>query len=348
MLDSDEPAEIAALRMMLNAAQAQGNKSQEATALAQIAAAQEKAGLLDEAVDTYEDALRAYETLSDRDNLLITLNSMAQVNIKADNLQGALMYAQRGADFAGQSNMPERQIDLLGTLGDAQQQQGESKAAANTYRQALDLARTGDDKGRQATMLLKLGYAHLDDNDAQAAITNWEIALTLFRELDERAGEGKALGGMGTAYGEMNRWEESLNFHRSALHIAREVKEPEEEALQLNNLGYAAVQTGKLGDGLMSYRQALHLAYQADNRDNITSAIVDVASLLVRSPRHLSIAELLVDDAMTRDPADRDIQRLKERIEAEKISAEENGIEQNPVNGTAQDYAELAYQALDE
>jgi tetratricopeptide (TPR) repeat protein len=169
----------------------------------------------------------------------------------------------------------------------------------------------------------------------------------LFKAQNKRAYEGRVLGGLGTAYGELGRWQEAINFHTSALYIAREVKDKEEEALQLSNLGYAAVQANQLGDAVTRYRQALHLAYATNNRDNIVSTIVDLARLLVRSARHLDIAELLVDDAQKHDGMNRDLTRLKDSIQQEKLKATANGVQQIAVTGTAQDYAANAYKLLE-
>src|SRR5690606_37869624 len=110
--------------------------------------------------------------------------------------------------------------------------------------------------------------------------------------------------------------------------------------------GYAAVQANQLGQAVLRYRQALHLAFQSNARENIVSTTVDLARLLVESPQHLDIAEMLVDSAMTHDPNDRDLKKIKERIEDERDALGYN-IPQKPVMGTAQDYAANAYALLD-
>ena len=87
--------------------------------------------------------------------------------------------------------------------------------------------------------------------------------------------------------------------------------------LRLSDLGYASVQAHQLGQAVLRYRQALHLAYTSNNRENIVSTTVDLARLLVESQRHLDITEMLVEGALKFDPNDRDLKRLKERIQDE-------------------------------
>jgi hypothetical protein len=117
--------------------------------------------------------------------------------------------------------------------------------------------------------------------------------------------------------------------------------------LQLSNLAYAAVQAEELGQAVLHYRQALHLAYESDDRENIVSTIVDLASLLAKSTRHLSIAKLLVDDAVQREPNDRDVNSLQQRIANEMLIEDANAVQQKSIGGTAQEYAANAYQLLD-
>jgi hypothetical protein len=74
---------------------------------------------------------------------------------------------------------------------------------------------------------------------------------------------------------------------------------------------------------------------------------VELVQLLAESQRHLKIAELLVEDALKVEPQDRDLKRLKERLEDEIDAASDAGVEMLPVNGTARDYAANAYKALE-
>ena len=341
-----ETGEIARLRSSLIQARQSGDRRRQAELLVSIAQEQEQSGMENEAIATYSEALTLYENLNDTPGMLSTLESLAKLTANTDNSQAAVLHATRGVTLAEQLGNDVSQMKLLIILGDARQQLGESDAAVRAYDQALDLARLAGDTRSEPVLLFKTGYAQLDDGDPDAAIETWEEALTLFREQGRRDFEGRTLGGLGTAYGELGRWTEAINFHTSALHIAREVKDKDEEALQLSSLGYAAVQANQLGQAVLRYRQALHLAFQSSARENIVSTTVDLARLLVESPQHLDIAEMLVESAMTYDPNDRDLKKIKERIEDER-DALGYSIPQKPVAGTAHEYASYAYAVLD-
>jgi tetratricopeptide (TPR) repeat protein/energy-coupling factor transporter ATP-binding protein EcfA2 len=343
---SDVP-ELARLQTALRQAKQGDDKQHQVDLLTQIGDMQVEHQMENEAITTYTEALELYEGLDDQEGILQTLDTLSSLMVKTENPNAAILHASRGIQLADELGSSETKMYLLTTLGDARQQDGESAVAIQAFEQALEIARNDGDSQNEALILLKLGYAQLDNSDPDTAAETWEQALKLFKTQGKRANEGRVLGGLGTAYGDLGRWQEAINFHTSALYIAREVKDKEEEALQLSNLGYASIQANQLGEAVTRYRQALHLAYETNNRDNIVSNIVDLARLLVESPRHLDIAELLVTDALNHDGMNRDLARLKDRIQQEKLKATASGVEQLPVHGTAKDYAANAYKLLE-
>lgn len=339
---------LAKLQADLRTAKQAGDMRREAELHSKLGDLQVEQGVDTEALVHYGDALSAYELVEDKRGELETLDKLATLAVKTENTGAAVMHATRGVKLAEELGDDESRMFLLTALGDAQQQAGESSAAVKAYSQALEIARNDGDSQNDALLLFKLGYAHLDNSDADAAAQSWEQAVKLFQTQGKRAYEGKALGGLGTAYGELERWEEAIRFHTSALYIAREMKDREEESLQLSYLGYACTQANKLGEAVTRYRQALHLAYQMDKRADIVTAVVDLARLLTRSRKHLSIAELLVDDGLRVDPNNRDLTRLKEKLGVDKVAAIGDGVELLPVSGTAKEYAANAYKLLEE
>ncbi len=338
---------ITVLRASLVQARQQGDKRRQASLLRSIGAAQAEQKMEIEAITTYSEAMSIYEELGDETDLLDVLDILSTLMVKTENSPAAVLHAQQGVRLAEKLKDDETRMQLLITLGDARQQVGESETGERAYTQALEIARSSDDSQNEAIILLKLGYALLDNGKTEHAIQTWEQALQLFRDQSKRAYEGQVLGGLGTAYGELDQWSEAISYSTSALHIAREVGNKEEEALQLSRLGYASVQAEQLGQAVTRYRQALHLAYEDGNRETIVSSIIELVRLLMRSPSHLSIAQLLIDDAAQLEPNDREVKSLKDRIQSEMLIEEANAVQQKPVNGTARDYASNAYRLLE-
>lgn len=341
---SAEPTdELERARLDLMRARQANDSRRKAELLVQIGRLQGERKHETEAIASYSEALGLYENLNDSFGMLETLEALAVLTARTENSQAAVLNATRGIGLAKAVGDSAALGRLNTVLGDARQQLGESDEAIRVYTQALELDPAPRDR---AMLFFKLGYAQLDGGEPETALKTWTQAQTLFQQQARRDYEGRVLGGMGTANSELGRWSEASKLHNAALYIAREVSDKREEALQLVNLGYAAVQANQLGEAVLRYRQALYLAYQNDDKPEIVSISLDLARLLVESPRHLNVAALLIDAALEIEPNDRDLKRLSERIEDEREAVSE-GVQRIPVNGTARDYAQNAYQLLE-
>ncbi len=344
----EEPAdELTRLQSALRQARQQNDLKKQVDLLDQIGQLEARRGMDNEAISTYTEVLAAYEKLDEPDHILQILDTLSVLMVKTENSSAAVLHATRGIKLADELDDADTRMHLLITLADARQQLGESDDAVRAYNQALEIARTENDAQNEALILYKLGYAQLDSSQPDIAAETWEQALKLFKVQGKRDYEGRVMGGLGTAYGDLDRWTEAINFHNSALYIAREVKDKDVEALELSNLGYASYKANHLGQALIRYRQSLHLAYETNNRENIVSNIVDIVRLLSKSPKHLAIADLLLNDAIPLDPTDRDVLKLKEVVTSAKMQAIADNVALLPVGGTAKDYAANAYKMLE-
>ncbi|MAU10375.1 MAG: hypothetical protein CL607_11175 [Anaerolineaceae bacterium] len=342
--------DIEQLRMALNAAKMEDDIDRQKKLLDAIGKVQVAQGKETEAITTYADLLDLLDSLEmddiDDEGTLETLDVLSSLLVKTENAQAALMHTRRGIELAEELEDSETQMRILRTQGAARQDLGESEAAIASFSEALNIARSLDDSDSEALILYELGYAYLDNGDADRAIETWGQSRPLFREQDRREYEGRVLGGLGAAYAELERWSEAISNYKAALHIAREVRNREEEMLQLSNLGQAQVQAGLLPDALLSYRQALYVAYLTEDKRHITTAIVDLVNLMMRSKRLLGICKLLVQDGLNHDPDDRELAQLERSLDTLLEEAAEKGIQQAPVAGSARDYAENAYELL--
>lgn len=339
--------EIERFRLDLIKARQSGDRRQQAELLSSIGQEQTKRGLLNEAIATHSEALTVYEDLNDNPGLLTTLETLASLETRTDNLEAAALHATRGSRMARELGNETIERRMLTLLGDARLQLGEGDEAIRVFSDALDLARTAGDPRDEGDILLKLGFARLDAGDVEAALDTFEDALTLFRAQNRRENEGQALSALGMASAELERWTEAINFYTSSLYIAREVRSKRDELEQLTNLAFAHVQSHDLGQAVLRYRQALHIAFDTDDNEEIVGVTVELARLLVESPRHLDVAKMLVDAALAEDPNARDLRRLKDRIEDERPALDES-VKVIQVVGTARDYARNAYTLLDQ
>ena len=296
-----------------------------------------------EAVATYNEILAIYEKQDDNKGILETLDMLAGLLVRSESAVSALAQVQRGLHLAQEIADDEAELFLQITRGDAHKALGEAALAVEAYEAALRGARHRDDMQNEALILYKLGMAYLESGDSRQAIEILEDANDRFKQQGKRDMEGQVLRGLGEVNVKLERWSEAINFHASALYIAREIGDRALEGQQLRHLGIILIQADKLPEALTRFRQALHVAYEEQNSDDIIGVIADLVSLMMRNLFLSSIAELLINDGLSYDPDNRELQLLQKEVAGAKERAAARGIALAVVAGSARDYAANAY-----
>ncbi len=239
---------------------------------------------------------------------------------------------------------PAAQLIQFHRTGAAQLERGDIAAAIASLSTALSLAEGLADDATRAEIQYLLGCAQLEDGALEAAQSSLEGAHAAYESCGDARGAANALGALGSALGEQGRWSAAAEVHRSAVAATRIADDRAEEALQLSALAYAYRRSEQLGAAVRSYRQALYLAYEAVDSNGIARAAAELAEVLMGSPRHLSIAALLLNEAIAAGAPDRDATELRAELTRALAEAKAAGVTQAPVQGDAYAYARQAYE----
>ena len=240
---------------------------------------------------------------------------------------------------------PAEQLAQLHQNGAAELERGEIDAAINSLSAALDLAEDLTEGATCAEILYLLGCAQLEDGAIDSAVASLTESKERYEAAEDPRGMADALGALGNALGELGRWPEATKAHHAAVVATRETDDHYEEALQLNALAYAYRRSQQLGGAVRSYRQALYLAFESEDANAIARTAADLAEILMNSPRHLAIAQLLLETAVRAGAPDQEITELQREIQKALAKTEAAGIQQAPVRGDAYTYARQAYEA---
>ena len=239
---------------------------------------------------------------------------------------------------------PAAQLTQFHRTGAAQLERGDIAAAIASLSTALSLAERLADDATRAEIQYLLGCAQLEDGALEAAQSTLEGAHAAYESCGDARGAANALGALGSALGEQGRWSAAAEVHRSAVAATRIADDRAEEALQLSALAYAYRRSEQLSAAVRSYRQALYLAYEAVDSNGIAQAAADLAEVLMGSPRHLSIAALLLNEAIAAGAPDSDATELRAELTRALAEAKAAGVTQSPVRGDAYAYARQAYE----
>ncbi len=328
-LPAEETDEIGDLFAASEAALASGNLRQAAATLNALGQALLRQDRLDEARETFVEALTASENSGDSDQMLVALESLASISVSDGDLENAITYATRAENLVVQRDDPARWGYLLALLGDIRQELGEPDQAIETYRLAIDKFTLAGELLSVGVIKTKLGGIYLDQNNAAQAVPVLNDASAIFEQEHRADYQERALGYLGSAYGQLGRWEEAETRHQAALTLARSMGDAEEQERQIENLAYIAQVRGDRERMLAYYRQGLDLAYRVGAVVWQVRFLDVLGRLLMDDLPRVGLAVRLLEEAESLVP-DEERARLISRAHKRLERAQASGVAQEP------------------
>jgi len=174
-------------------------------------------------------------------------------------LKTALVAARQLKDRRGEGA-------VLGNLGIAFKNLGDSYKSLKCHGQSLDIAREIGDRRGEGNALSSLGVAYKNLGEYRKAIELEEQALTIAREIGNRRGEGTATNRIGIAYKNLGEHKKALESHEQALAIAREIGDRRGEGAALCNIGRTYRSLGEYSKAIEFYKQHLAIAREIGDK----------------------------------------------------------------------------------
>lgn len=159
----------------------------------------------------------AYSDLSQMEQAIETYQQALAINRKLDDKRG------QSAD--------------LGNIGNVYAYQGQMEQAATFYQQQLGIVRTIGDRRGEVSALIGLGNAYSFLGQVGLAIEYYEQALPIAREIGHRQSEVSVLSGLGQIYRSFGQVEQAILYYEQAIDIACEIGHHQSEVLHSWNLG---------------------------------------------------------------------------------------------------------------
>lgn len=180
---------------------------------------------------------------------------------------------------------------LLGHLGLALRDLGQTPRALELYDQCLEIARSVGDRATEGRALSSLGLAYLDSKQPQRAVACFEPSLHIARELADRRAEGVTLGNLGLCHLDLGQAPQAMAYFERDLLIARELGDQRGEGRALGNLGLANRLLGQAQRAIEYYEQHVKIArLVGDRRGEANSTWNRALALQSLGRRHEAIA----------------------------------------------------------
>ena len=186
-------------------------------------------GCLRQALEFYDLALAAYESLEDREMEFHVRNDRAIALIEMGEFEDARRELEQCRRMAGRLRNRVMRCQALMNLGELHRQEGNLSRARSLTTQALELARQLGDKKAEAELLGNLGLALADADDWRGARTSFQRASRLGAVIKDPRSEAAATGGLALVAFVNNDYSEAANLYRKAVRLRQ--KEGKERKL---------------------------------------------------------------------------------------------------------------------
>lgn len=169
-------------------------KAEEARSLAILGSLKKNQGLMDEALEFYDQSLKVRKELGDKKMLAEINNHIGIVYAMQANYPKTLEYWKKGVEIYGQTDEVLGLASILGNIGVVYDNLGDYNKALEYYLQALKMHESlPNNKGAVAAGLNNIGliYSH---------IKNYDLALNFQRRALQLRKETQELKGLGDSY----------------------------------------------------------------------------------------------------------------------------------------------------
>mgnify|MGYP001773397747 CR=1 FL=1 len=189
-----------------------------------------------------------------------------------------LMVSMRITGQAQTRAHPE--VDALIRKALEARQQDRWQDALSYYQQAVERARTLNDRAGEASAWHNLGVAQILMSRPQDALNSLERALPIWREIGNRMGEANTLHNLGTAYANLGRAREALNTYQQALQLRQQLGHQAGVALTLQGIGSVYYALRELPTAQRYFEQALALYRELGNKQGEAETLRYLGNIL--------------------------------------------------------------------
>lgn len=188
---------------------------------------------------------------------------------------------------AARKNVLHQQAEILASIGDAQQQEGDVGAASETYRRALALAQEQGDLEALAKLYKLLGSLASAQAQWVDASTEYQHALDIYQELNDAAGLADIWAELGTLHRQAEQFPDAYAAYEHARDFYETLDAPLKQGEMQLRLGDVQGDRAEWDAALNDYQAALQIYNAADAR----SAKAQVYRAMERAVRQAKLRE---------------------------------------------------------
>lgn len=216
-----------------------------------------------EAIEAFNRALALNEAHPLPHLELTALRYLTECYANLNDPDAVIAHAERRAALARAHDDSEAAFSLLEALTLAAYRKQDLALAHRALTDAIELARALPDPDKEVDLLVSLGESYLAVGQFERALEVYRQALEGARRLSRAKDEAYLVGRLGVVYGEQGRTDEALHYHGEALELARQGGFAALEGEQLCMMALAYHEQGAVETAVRCCTQAIDVYARA-------------------------------------------------------------------------------------
>lgn len=237
----------------------------EADRLMALGKTQEQDGFLQEAVQSWQQALLMYQNLQDVEAQNLTYSYLGNAYVNLGQYEAAEDIFRRRLALARSRQDYQSQIYALNSLGRILAQRGSVQAANDLYTEALTLATSINSYGGKAVTLDSLGLLAFGVGNYEQAAQQYQAALTASRRALDPVSEATILNHLGDFYLAQQDLTKAINSYGLAVKITRLNRDRPNQIHAIDGMVSALRLTRNYGLAIDLLNERLELAQSREN-----------------------------------------------------------------------------------
>ena len=173
--------------------------------------------------------------------------------------------------------------EALNNIGAIYDDQGKIHAAADFYKQSLEIYDEIGHKLGMATSLNNIGYIYMHLGDIEAALDYYHKSLKIKEELGNKKGLAISLNNIGYIYRNQGDVEKGLEYYFKSLAIQEEVGDRTGQAYSLTNIGTIYEYQKKSDLALEYYNKSLRIQEEISYKYGMVFSLGHIATVYSRN-----------------------------------------------------------------
>lgn len=241
-----------------------------------------------EAIAKYQQALKIWQEIGDRNLQANTLIGIGKVYLELGSTKKALDFYNQGLTIQiAQKDLPG-QADTLYTIGKIYTGLGEPQKALNSLNQALEIQRTRKEVAGQADILTIIGAVYISVGENQKALDSLNQALQLQQAQKNLSGpaltlnlaqQASTLSAIASTYHALGQSQKAIDYYNQARSLFQKVGLRNGEAEILNQISIVYDSLGEKQKALDALNQALAIQRSDRNRSREAFTLGNIAAI---------------------------------------------------------------------